>query len=173
VAPSFTSFDVRTIPIVRPSRRAAAIALRAAFVAWGLLSTAFAAALPSGPPAGAARIWIYRLDEPNVSLARPYVRFNGKIVAISELGGAFYRDVAPGEYYVTVDSAGRDVNQFVRVDAAAGQQIYIEVQVLRDWDCGAPDADGDEWCRPTFYTRLQRPGVGAAAIAHSTLYNGD
>jgi hypothetical protein len=130
------------------------------------------ATAPGGPPPGYARIWLYRLDEPYVSLARPYVRFNGGIVGIAELGGAFYRDVAPGEYDVTVDSAGRDVNQFVRIGVVAGQQIYIEVQVLRYWDCGGPDMDGDEWCHPTFYTRLQQPQAAAAAIAHSRFYGG-
>lgn len=154
-------------------RRAAATAVRIGLMLWALLAPALAAAIAPGPPPGEAQIWVYRLDEPYVSLARHYVRFNGRIVAISELGGAFYRDVAPGEYYVTVDTAGRDVNQFVRIDAAAGQRIYIEVQVLRYWDCGAPDSDGDQWCQPTFYTRLQRPGVAAAAIARLRLYNGD
>jgi hypothetical protein len=149
------------------------VGVRAALLLWSLLSPALGAAIPAGPPPGYARIWIYRLDEPYVSLARPYVRFNSRIVGISELGGAFYRDVAPGKYDVTVDSAGRDVNQFVDVELAAGQQVYIEVQVLRYWDCGGPDSDGDEWCQPTFYTRLQFPRVGAAAIAKSTLYNGE
>jgi hypothetical protein len=106
-----------------------------------------------------------------VSLDRPYVRFNGRIVAISELGGAFYRDVAPGEYYVTVDSLGSDVNQFVRVGAAAGQQIYIEVQVLQYWACQGYDRH-TQFCWPTFYTRLQPPQVAAAAIAHSKFYGG-
>src|SRR5579883_2062695 len=61
----------------------------------------------AGPPPGYARIWVYRYDEPYVSLATPYVRFNGRIVGVSKPGAAFYRDVPPGEYYVTVDSEGR------------------------------------------------------------------
>jgi hypothetical protein len=138
----------------------------AALFVCGLLSQAGTAATLGGPPPGYARIWLYRLDEPYVSLARPYVRFNGRVVGISEPGGAFYRDVAPGEYYVTVDSEGRDVNQFARAAVVASQQIYIEVQALEYWDCGGPDKEG-EWCWPTFYTRLQLPQTAAAAIAHS------
>jgi hypothetical protein len=130
------------------------------------------AAAPDGPPPGYARIWVYRLYEPYVSLARPYVRFDGRIVAISEPGGAFYRDVPPGNYYVTVDSDGRDVNQFARVAIEAGQQIYVEVQALRYWDCGGPDMDGNEWCRPTFYTRVQLPQTAVMAIAHSRVFGG-
>jgi len=129
---------------------------------------------PGGPPPGYGRIWLYRYYEPYESLARPYVRFNGQIVGVSEPGGAFYRDVAPGEYYVTIDSLGRDVNQFARVAVVAGQQIYIQVQVSRYWDCGGDGGErgGGGWCRPTFYTRLQLPQIAAGAVAHLPLYNG-
>ena len=75
-------------------------------------------------PNGAARIWFYRDYEPSETLARPYVRLNQQIFGISEPGGAFYRDVAPAHYSVTVDTAGRDVNQFPEVDLGAGQQAY-------------------------------------------------
>src|SRR5215469_9131530 len=102
----------------RHSRRVPALGLLAALFVCGLLLPAMAATIPGGPPPGYARIWVYRLDEPSVSLDPAYVRFNGRIVGIAELGGAFYRDVRPSEYYVTVDTLGRDVNQFVRVGAA-------------------------------------------------------
>jgi hypothetical protein len=148
---------------------AATLGVLAAFLVSTLWPPAVAATFTGGLPPGYARIWLYRLDEPYVSLARPYVRLNGRIVGISEPGGAFYRDVRPGDYYVSVDSQGRDVNQFARVDAAAGQQIYIEVQVLRGWDCGLFDHDR---CWPTFYTRLQSPQVAIAAIARGRFYGG-
>jgi hypothetical protein len=155
----------------RHSRRVPALGLLAALFVCGLLVPAVAAAIPGGPPPGYARIWVYRLYEPSVSLDRSYVRFNGRIVGISELGGAFYRDVTPGEYYVTVDTLGQDVNQFVRVGAAAGQQIYIEVQVLQYWACQGYEVH-TQWCPPTFYTRVQPPQVAAAVIAHSRFYGG-
>ena len=157
----------------RGPRRRPVVALLLAFLLCGVCGPArpaMATAIAGGPPPGYARIWMYRLDEPYVSLARPYVRFNGRIVGISELGGAFYRDVLPGKYYVTVDSMGRDVNQFAHVTAVAGQQIYIEIQVLRYWDCSSDQ--NDQWCWPTFYTRLQPPQVASAAIADSKLYDG-
>jgi hypothetical protein len=126
----------------------------------------------AGPPPGYARIWIYRYYEPYVSLATPYVRFNGQIVGVSEPGGAFYRDVAPGEYYVTVDSEGRDVYQFVHVAAVSGQTLYIQVEASKYWDCdGGSSKGGAGWCRDTFYTRLQPPGVGAPAVASLETYS--
>ncbi|HJU15395.1 MAG TPA: hypothetical protein VJ770_02900 [Stellaceae bacterium] len=146
--------------------RTGLLVLLAAFLVWaspprpGFAETA-------GPPAGYARIWIYRYDEPYVSLATPYVRFNGRIAGVSQPGGVFYRDVPPGEYHVTVDSEGQDVYQFVTVAVVPGQQVYIQVQVSSSWYCGGGGGDrgGGAWCRPTFYTRLQLPQIGAAAVA--------
>jgi hypothetical protein len=151
--------------------RAAAFTVLAALLCGADL--ALAAAPPGGPAPGYARIWLYRDYEPYQSLARPYVRFNGAIVAISEPGGAFYRDVAPGQYAVTVDSIGEDVNQFATVAVAAGQQVYLKIEVLGFWYYGGGTArGGGAWARPTFYTRLQLPQVAAAEIAHSRYYGG-
>jgi hypothetical protein len=149
--------------------RTGTMVLLLAFLGWvqapqpGLAATA-------GPPPGYARIWVYRYYEPYVSLATPYVRFNGRIVGVSEPGAAFYRDVPPGEYYVTVDSEGRDVNQFAHIAVVPGQTVYIEVEVSKYWDCGG-GIKGDGWCRDTFYTREQSPQVGAAAIASLQPYS--
>jgi hypothetical protein len=127
----------------------------------------------AGPPSGYGRIWIYRYFEPYESLATPYLRFNGRIVGISAAGGSFYRDVPAGNYEVTVDSLGEDVNQFTTVAVVPGQTVYVQVQVSRYWDCGGGGGDrGNSWCRPTFYTRLQLPQVAAAAIAHMPFYGG-
>jgi hypothetical protein len=126
---------------------------------------------PQSP--GTARIWIYRDYEPYQSLARPYVRLNGAIAAISEPGGAFYRDVAPGTYAVTVDSDGTDAKQFVSLAVAAGQQVYVKVLASATWDSGGGgERGGNGWARDTFYTWQIQPGVAAAEIARMPLYNG-
>src|SRR6266478_787003 len=96
----------------------AAIALLLAAASCTQLPPTSAVVIPPIPP-GAARLWFYRDYEPSETLARPYVRLNEQVAGISEPGGAFYRDVVPAHYLVTVDSAGRDVNQFARVDLAA------------------------------------------------------
>jgi hypothetical protein len=151
---------------VRRFSRTGMMILLLAFFGW-LSSPWPGFAETAGPSPGYARIWIYRYDEPYVSLATPYIRFNGAIVGVSQPGGVFYRDVPPGEYYITVDSEGRDVDQFANVAVVAGQQIYIQVQVSKYWDCGGGGSDlgGNGWCRDTFYTRLQLPQTGAAAVA--------
>jgi hypothetical protein len=151
------------------------ISLLCAAIAF-LLTTANCTQLPSTsavaiPPilTGTARIWFYRDYEPYETLARPYVRLNEQVAGISEPGGAFYRDVVPAHYLVTVDSAGRDVNQFAQVDLAAGQEAYAKVLSLRSWladDCmvwGGCD---------TFYVRLMPGDAARAAIARSPFYGG-
>jgi hypothetical protein len=152
-----------------------AISLLCAAIAF-LLATANCTQLPSTSavaippiPTGTARIWFYRDYEPYETLARPYVRLNEQVAGISEPGGAFYRDVVPTHYLVTIDSAGRDVNQFAQVDLAAGQEAYAKVLSLRSWladDCmvwGGCD---------TFYVRLMPADAARAAIARSPFYGG-
>ena len=141
-----------------------------------LLTVASCAQLPSTSsvvippiPPGAARLWFYRDYEPSETLARPYVRLNEQVFGISEPGGAFYRDVAPGHYSITVDSAGRDVNQFAEIDLAAGQEAYAKVLSVRSWL--------DDYCMAwggcdTFYVRLMPADAARAAIAASPFYGG-
>ena len=114
----------------------------------------------AGPAPGAARIWIYRIFDPSITLATPYVRINGAIVAVARLGSVFYRDVRPGTYLISADSIGRDVNQFARVALAAGQTVYVKVDA-NDWWAGL--------CRTcqinTFYTLLMNPAFARAEMA--------
>lgn len=137
-----------------------------------------AAAAPGPAPApGLARIWIYRLYEPYVSDARPYVRLNGAVIAISEPGGAFYRDVSPGTYAVTVDSDGSDANQFTTVGVGAGQQVFVKILDDPFLHSGGGGGDrgggaGGGWARDTFYTWLIQPQAAAAEISRLSLYNG-
>ena len=156
----------------RLGRRAAGIAVFVLLLG-AVAPSAWSAAATPPIAAGMARIWIYRDLDPNLSLARPYVRLNGAVAGISEPGGAFYRDVPPGEYYVTVDSIGQDVGQWARVAVVPGQQIYVQVDDLPHWDCGGGgNRGGGGWCRDTFYTRLQLPEVGAAEVARLPLTGG-
>ena len=148
--------------------RGATIALLLALVNCAQLPPTSSAVIPP-IPSGAARLWFYRDYEPHETLARPYVRLNEQVFGISEPGGAFYRDVAPAHYSITVDSAGRDVNQFAEVDLAAGQEAYAKVLSLRSWL--------DDDCMPwggcdTFYVRLMPADSARAAIAASPFYGG-
>jgi hypothetical protein len=122
-------------------------------------------------PAGAARVWFYRDYEPHESLSRPYVRLNEQIAGISEPGGAFYRDVAPNHYYITVDSDGRDFNQVADAKLAAGQEAYAKIVSLRSW---LDDDDCIVWSGcDTFYVWLISADAARPAIADSPFYGGN
>jgi hypothetical protein len=149
---------MRTIGKAGRLWRAMASVLLVALFGSAAPAPAGAAAAPP-LPAGTARIWIYRDDEPYVTLATPYVRLNGRIVGVSEPGGAFYRDVPPGIYKVTVDSPGRDVNQFVTVALASGQTVYVKVEASRWW------WSGRGWRWNTYYTQVIPPSCARNQIA--------
>lgn len=118
-------------------------------------------------PAGSARIWIYRNDGPYDSQDRPYLRLNGQVAGIVEPNGAFYRDVPPGHYAVTVDSYGVPYpNQFVQFDLGAGHEAFIKILSMRERVGG-----GDYLAsRAIFFTQLVTPDSARAAIATTPFY---
>lgn len=118
-------------------------------------------------PAGQARVWFYRVYDPTESLGRPYIYMNGSIVGISELGGAFYRDVPAGWYFITVESTGRDLYQSQYVGLAPGQQEYVKILSLRSWVAGYPG-----FRRDTFYVAVIPPAAAAAEISRYDFLGG-
>jgi hypothetical protein len=118
-------------------------------------------------PAGGARIWIYRNEGLYESKDRPYLRLNGQIAGISEPNGAFYRDLPPGHYTVSVDSyAVPYPNQFAQLDLGAGQQAFIQVVSMRE------RVGGGEYVglRARFFTWLIPAEAAQAAIAATPFY---
>ena len=61
------------------------------------------------------------------------LRLNGAVVAISEPGGALYRDLPPGHYHITVDSDGVDSNQTRDVDLLPGQEAFAKIVSNDNW----------------------------------------
>ena len=83
---------------------------------------------------------------------------------------ALYRDVAPGQYHVTVDSYGRDFNQSRWVHLFPGQQAYFKIVSLRNWAaCGGVR---NECQRDTFYVWEIPPEIAQGDVAHSQFYGG-
>src|SRR5438552_15430862 len=78
-------------------------------------------------PAGEARIWFYRAYEPYAGKGLPAIAANGRYVGVAELGGAFYRDVPPGHYVVTVETTGVDFSQIANLDLAPGQAAFVKI----------------------------------------------
>jgi hypothetical protein len=144
------------LPAMRRLLMAAALAFPAGCVAYPPV-----AAVSLTPiPAGQARVWFYRVYDPTESLARPAIYMNGAVMGIAELGGAFYRDVPAGWYFITVESEGRDLYQSQYVGLAPGQQEYVKILSLRSWVAGYPG-----FRRDTFYVAVIPPAAAAPEIA--------
>ena len=141
----------------------AALALLAACTGGGVPAgptfAQFAAQVPPMPP-DRARIFFYRDYEPYESLGRPYVTLNGHVAGISEPGGVFYRDVAPGGYVISVRSPTFYPGQDKSVEMGAGQTAYAKVESLRSYN------SGDEFYDPdTFAVVVVNPTEGQRDIA--------
>jgi Protein of unknown function (DUF2846) len=128
-----------------------------------------AATIPPIPP-GRARIWIYRDYQPSESLNMTAVSINGAVTGYAQAaGGVFYRDVAPGQYLVSVESYGRDTNQSTNLVLAAGQEAYIKIESLRAWSSTGARTSIQ---RDTFYARPIAPRLARVEMAHIPYYGG-
>jgi hypothetical protein len=122
-------------------------------------------------PAGEARVWFYRDLGPYDGLGTPFLRMNGAIVGVSEPGGALYRDVAPGQYHVTVDNYLGDFDSTRQVYLFPGQQSYFKIVSLKNWIAGG-NRFGNDFHRDTFYVREIPPEVAQGDVARSQFYGG-
>jgi hypothetical protein len=111
-------------------------------------------------PAGQARIWFYRPLELSESLNLANIDVNSSYVGSVENGGVFYRDVSPGHYHIAPVSYNRDFNQDKNVDLASGQQLYVKIVSLQNWDGACRHC-----LRDTFYAWLIPQEVAQAEIA--------
>ena len=123
-------------------------------------------------PAGQARVWFYRDGGPYDGVGTPYLRMNEAIVGVSQPEGALYRDVAPGQYHVTVDSYGKDFNQSREVYLFPGQQMYFKIVSLRDWITGGGGRNSGGYERNTFYVWEMPPEVAQGDVARSRFDGG-
>jgi hypothetical protein len=142
-----------------------------------LLAVAACAQLPSTAsvtippiPRGEARVWFYRQFDAYDSLLTPYIRMNEGIVAISQPGGASYRDVPAGQYHIAVDNYLDSPQQDQNVSLVPGQELYVKIVSLRDWISGGGQGGGgggSSYAKDAFYVWLIPPEVARAEVAHS------
>jgi hypothetical protein len=120
-----------------------------------------AATLPPVPP-DAARIYFYRLLEPYETLAQATVYLNDRPVATSEIGAAFYRDVAPGQYVIRVRSFQRYPNDTATVVLAPGQVFFARIDSHKGWTTGGYNESG---CFEAFAVVIVDPSVARDEMA--------
>jgi len=150
---------------VRPWLAAAVLMLLAATAAYA--QPPAAPYLNAAPPPGMARIWFYRDLNPNETLAMANIRLNGAVAGVSVAGGAFYRDVTPGGYHISVDSYVEDRHNEADVALAPGMEAYARVLPFDDIVQDGGTRGGGGYRRNTFVVWLYPPEIGRAAVAHS------
>jgi hypothetical protein len=123
-------------------------------------------------PAGQARAWFYRDPGPYDCLGTPYIRMNQAIVAVSQIGGASYHNVLPGQYLVTVDSYLTAPDQTRNVYLFPGQQTYLKIVCLRNWISGGGSRNDNGYMRDSFYVWDIPPEVAQGDVARSQFYGG-
>jgi hypothetical protein len=123
-------------------------------------------------PAGEARAWFYRDPGPYDCVGTPYIRMNEAIVGVSEIGGASYRDVLPGQYLVTVDNYLTAPEQTRNVYLFPGQQVYFKVLCLRDWINGGGGRNDTGYQRDTYFVWQMPPEVAQGDVGRSQFYGG-
>ena len=121
----------------------------------GCLATPSTTVPPPPLAAGAARIFLYRDNEPYESLDWVPVTFNGREVGAVGPGLFFYRDVAPGTYSIDVITQSLWPDQARTVAARAGETIYAKVGVLRN----SAASDNSDQPVPTFAVDIMDPAL--------------
>jgi len=123
-------------------------------------------------PTGEARAWFYRDPGPYDCLGTPYIRMNEAIVGVSQIGGASYRDVLPGQYLVSTDNYLGDFNSTRQAYLFPGQQAYFKVLCLANWITGGGGRNDSGYARNTFYVWEIPPEVAQGDVARSQFYGG-
>jgi hypothetical protein len=146
-------------------------ALLLAIASCGQLPSTAAVTVPP-IPAGQARAWFYRDPGPYDCVGTPYIRMNEAIVAVSQIGGASYRDVPPGQYHVTVDQYLSAPDQSRYAYLFPGQQVYFKILCLRNWVAGGGSRDTEGYQRDAFFVWEIPPEVAQSDVARSQFYGG-
>jgi len=124
-------------------------------------------------PAGEARAWFYRDPGPFDCLGTPYIWMNEAIVGVSQIGGASYRDVPPGQYLVRTDNYLGDFNSTKQAYLFPGQHAYFKIVCLANWIAGGGGGRNDYgYSRDTFYVWQMPPEVAQGDVARSQFYGG-
>jgi hypothetical protein len=111
-------------------------------------------------PAAQARLWFYRQFFPGDTQGMPAIAMNGSATGYALPGTSFYRDVPAGQYHLTVESVGQDVNQSQDVAVAPGQQLYVKIASLPSWE----EEPLSGYRRGTYYVMIVAPQLASLEL---------
>jgi hypothetical protein len=77
-------------------------------------------------PQDKGRIWFFRSSSPMGMAMQPSIVLNGQRVGNSIPGGAFWRDVAPGNYEVSTTT---EIDNKLTFTMAAGEERFVRTYV--------------------------------------------
>lgn len=118
--------------------------------------------MPAAIPEGYARIWIYRVYEPSVSDNVANIDLNrARIGSLSPYGSRLYRDVAPGDYRVSVVNYG-SADQSQDLSLGPGQEVFTKIVVA---EAALSGGGGQGVHREGFFVWLVAPGQARAELA--------
>jgi hypothetical protein len=137
-----------------------------------LFAAGAAVAQPAQPttapvPPGEARVWFYRVFFPDDTGGMPAVSMNGNTVGYARAGWSFYRDVPAGNYHVTVQTFGVEVDPAKDLTLAPGAEVYLAIQSDPTWV-----ADRPGFRRPTYWVDIEPPQIAAIHFAQAQLGSG-
>ena len=111
-------------------------------------------------PAQMARLYFYRALEPYETNAPTTASLNGNPIVVAWMGSVTYRDVAPGQYLISVFSRGQYPNQFKTVVLRPGETAYARIESAQAWQpCGGSGKVGTEGCDMTYVVVIVSPVV--------------
>ena len=110
--------------------------------------------------------WWLTARPPNYYPHVDAVTLNGARVGYEQLGGGFYRNVAPGHYVIAVTGLGIDTDESATADLAAGQEAYLKIEEA-EWP------GGGENMAHVYSVRLMPPQVARTAIALLAFMSGN
>lgn len=138
----------------------------AALAALTLVPSGCVAPAPTPPPpipAGLARLWFYRTTDFSLSRNLADIELNGaRAVALPPFGPGIYRDVAPGNYRITVENFGAEADQSKTVTLAPGQEVFAKIE---DSDSGFGGGGGQGVHRDAYVIALMPAAVARAEMA--------
>jgi hypothetical protein len=111
-------------------------------------------------PPGAARVFFYRWLEPYESNAAQLAYLNGSPIGVTEAGAVLYRDVAPGQYTIAVQSEGIYPDQYKTVVLRPGEVAYARIESIQSWNA----CRRTESCGNTFVVEVVNPVVARAEM---------